>query len=77
MYRTVLTLIDMYELDCGEAAQILNIPLGTVKVGWLGLRMAEKFRSAKKHAILPILPDVRNAVRGPVRINKHISFYDN
>ena len=30
-YRSVLTLIDLYELDYTEAAQVLNIPLGTVK----------------------------------------------
>jgi len=31
IYRSVLTLVDLYELGCGEAAEILNIPLGTVK----------------------------------------------
>ena len=31
VYRSVLTLIDIEELDYTEAAQILNIPLGTVK----------------------------------------------
>jgi len=31
IYRTVLTLIDLHELDYTEAAQALNIPLGTVK----------------------------------------------
>jgi RNA polymerase sigma-70 factor (ECF subfamily) len=31
IYRSVLTLVDLYELDSGEAAEILNIPLGTVK----------------------------------------------
>lgn len=30
-YRSVLTLIDIHELDYAEAAQILNVPLGTVK----------------------------------------------
>jgi RNA polymerase sigma-70 factor (ECF subfamily) len=30
-YRSVLTLVDVYELDYLEAAQALNIPLGTVK----------------------------------------------
>jgi RNA polymerase sigma-70 factor (ECF subfamily) len=30
-YRSVLTLIDLYELDYSEATQILNIPIGTVK----------------------------------------------
>lgn len=30
-YRAVLTLVDVYELDYTEAAEVLNIPLGTVK----------------------------------------------
>jgi RNA polymerase sigma-70 factor, ECF subfamily len=30
-FRSVLTLIDLYELDYSEAMQILNIPMGTVK----------------------------------------------
>jgi RNA polymerase sigma-70 factor (ECF subfamily) len=31
VYRTVLTLIDMYELDSAAAAQVLKVPIGTVK----------------------------------------------
>jgi RNA polymerase sigma-70 factor (ECF subfamily) len=31
VYRSVLTLIDMYELDYAEAAQALRVPIGTVK----------------------------------------------
>lgn len=30
-YRSVITLIDLYELDYEEAAKILKVPLGTVK----------------------------------------------
>jgi RNA polymerase sigma-70 factor (ECF subfamily) len=30
-YRSVITLVDVYELDYREAAVILNVPLGTVK----------------------------------------------
>jgi RNA polymerase sigma-70 factor (ECF subfamily) len=30
-YRSVITLIDLYELNYSEATQILNIPIGTVK----------------------------------------------
>ena len=30
-YRSMLNLIDIYELDYTEAAQLLNIPIGTVK----------------------------------------------
>lgn len=31
VYRSVLTLVDVYEMDYTEAAQALNVPLGTVK----------------------------------------------
>jgi RNA polymerase sigma-70 factor (ECF subfamily) len=30
-YRTVLTLIDIYEFDYAEAAEVLKVPIGTVK----------------------------------------------
>lgn len=30
-YRTVITLVDMYELDYTEAARLLNVPIGTIK----------------------------------------------
>jgi RNA polymerase sigma-70 factor (ECF subfamily) len=31
VYRSVLTLVDLYELDYVEAAKVLKVPLGTVK----------------------------------------------
>lgn len=31
VYRSVVTLIDLYELDYTEAARALNVPIGTVK----------------------------------------------
>jgi len=31
VYRSILTLIDLQEMDYAEAAEILNVPLGTVK----------------------------------------------
>jgi RNA polymerase sigma-70 factor, ECF subfamily len=31
VYRSVITLIDLYELDYSEAAQVLTVPIGTVK----------------------------------------------
>ena len=31
VYRSVLTLVDLYELDYTEAAHILQVPLGTIK----------------------------------------------
>lgn len=41
-YRSVITLIDLYELDYTEAAQILHIPLGTVKSRLARARMQMK-----------------------------------
>lgn len=45
-YRSILTLIDLYELDYSEATQILNIPIGTVKsrLARARLRMQAKMR---------------------------------
>lgn len=31
VYRSVLTLVDLYELDYTEAAQALHVPIGTIK----------------------------------------------
>ncbi len=41
-YRRVITLIDVYELDYTEAAQILQVPLGTVKSRLARARMQMK-----------------------------------
>jgi RNA polymerase sigma-70 factor (ECF subfamily) len=43
-YRSVITLIDVYELDYTEAAQILHIPLGTVKSRLARARMQMKHK---------------------------------
>ena len=43
-YRSVITLIDIYELDYTETAQILNIPLGTVKSRLARARMQMKHK---------------------------------
>jgi RNA polymerase sigma-70 factor (ECF subfamily) len=63
VYRSVLTLIDLYELDYAEAAQALNVPIGTVKsrLARARLQMQAKLRD-NKYAILPILQGVRDAV---------------
>ena len=63
VYRTVLTLIDLYELDYLEAAEALNVPLGTIKsrLARARLQMQAKLRD-DKYAILPILQGVRDAV---------------
>ncbi|MFN8382539.1 MAG: sigma-70 family RNA polymerase sigma factor [Anaerolineales bacterium] len=43
-YRRVITLIDLYDLDYTEAAQILHIPLGTVKSRLARARMQMKYK---------------------------------
>jgi RNA polymerase sigma-70 factor, ECF subfamily len=62
VYRSVLTLIDLHELDYLEAAQALKVPLGTVKSRLARARsqMQAKLRD-NKYAILPILQGVRDA----------------
>lgn len=44
VYRSVLTLIDLYELDYLEAAEALKVPIGTIKsrLARARLRMKEK-----------------------------------
>jgi RNA polymerase sigma-70 factor (ECF subfamily) len=46
-YRQVLTLVDIHELDYGEAARILDVPIGTVKsrLARARLQMREKLRA--------------------------------
>ena len=44
VYRTVLTLVDLHELDYVEVADALQIPIGTVKsrLARACLKMSEK-----------------------------------
>jgi RNA polymerase sigma-70 factor (ECF subfamily) len=46
VYRSVITLVDLYELDYSEAAEILKVPIGTVKsrVARARLQMKEKLQ---------------------------------
>jgi RNA polymerase sigma-70 factor, ECF subfamily len=46
VFRTVLTFVDIYELDYAEAASALNVPIGTVKsrLARARLQMREKLR---------------------------------
>jgi RNA polymerase sigma-70 factor (ECF subfamily) len=48
VYRSVLTLIDVNELDYGEAAQALGVPMGTVKsrLARARLQMKHKLQGA-------------------------------
>jgi RNA polymerase sigma-70 factor, ECF subfamily len=47
-FRSVITLVDVYEFDYAEAAQTLGVPVGTVKsrLARARLQMREKLRSA-------------------------------
>lgn len=48
-FRTVLTLVDLHELDYAEAADALQIPIGTVKsrLARARLKLSEKLCSSK------------------------------
>jgi RNA polymerase sigma-70 factor, ECF subfamily len=51
-YRSMLNLIDIYELDYTEAAQLLNIPIGTVKsrIARARLKMRAKLKGSLNRA---------------------------
>jgi RNA polymerase sigma-70 factor, ECF subfamily len=51
VYRSVLTLIDLYELDYLEAAEALKVPIGTIKsrLARARLRMKEKLGNGLNH----------------------------
>jgi RNA polymerase sigma-70 factor (ECF subfamily) len=48
VYRSVITLVDLYELDYSEAAEILKVPIGTVKsrVARARLQMKERLQGS-------------------------------
>ncbi len=50
VYRSVLTLVDLYEMDYEEAARALNVPLGTVKsrLARARLQMQEKLKKTAR-----------------------------
>ena len=56
VFRSVLTLIDVNEMDYVEAAKVLNIPLGTVKsrLARARLQMQEKLRDNAEDQYPPI-----------------------
>lgn len=51
VYRSVLTLIDLYEMDYLEAAEALKVPIGTIKsrLARARLRMKEKLGNGLNH----------------------------
>lgn len=52
VYRSVLTLVDLYEMDYEEAARTLNVPLGTIKsrLARARLQMQEKLKKTARVA---------------------------
>jgi RNA polymerase sigma-70 factor, ECF subfamily len=52
VFRSVITLIDIYELDYTEAATILNVPLGTIKsrLARARMQMKDKLQGSLKYA---------------------------
>jgi RNA polymerase sigma-70 factor (ECF subfamily) len=63
IYRSVLTLVDVYELGYWEAAQALDVPMGTVKsrLARARLQMQQKIREDAR-ILFPItrpMPAVR------------------
>lgn len=49
-YRSVLTLVDLFEMDYEEAARALNVPLGTIKsrLARARLQMQEKLKNTSR-----------------------------
>jgi len=64
IYREVLSLIDLYEFDYAEAAQLLNVPIGTVKsrLARARLQMSRKLCNAKEYVVLPESSSVRDSI---------------
>ena len=52
IYRGVITLVDLYELDYSEAAEILKVPMGTVKsrVARARLQLKEKLQASSGYS---------------------------
>lgn len=55
VYRSVITLVDLYELDYSEAAAVLKVPIGTVKsrVARARLQMKEKLKGTIGYERIP------------------------
>ncbi|HVF24727.1 MAG TPA: RNA polymerase sigma factor [Anaerolineales bacterium] len=53
VYKSVLTLIDLYELDYTEAAEALRVPIGTVKsrLARARMQMKEKLQTGFEYSI--------------------------
>jgi RNA polymerase sigma-70 factor (ECF subfamily) len=62
-YRSVITLIDLHELDYREAADILKIPVGTVKsrLARARAKMKDRLEAAASYQGSPNKAAVRTA----------------
>ena len=65
VYRSVLTLVDVYEFDYAEAALTLKIPIGTVKsrLARARLQMKEKLKKKLEFGIHFTSTDIRLAAQ--------------
>jgi RNA polymerase sigma-70 factor (ECF subfamily) len=63
-FRSVITLIDMQDFDYAEAAQALNVPIGTVKsrLARARLQMQEKLKSLSRFTRITTGKDMCTAV---------------
>lgn len=52
-YRSVIALVDVYEMDYAEAAEVLHVPIGTLKsrLARARMRMQEKLRGAQHDCV--------------------------
>ena len=64
IYRNPITLIDLHELDYSEAAEVLEIPIGTLKsrLARARFQMKEKLHCTFEYPVSISLSDVRLAV---------------
>ena len=64
IYRSVITLVDLYELDYSEAAEILKVPMGTVKsrVARARLQMQKKLQGSSEYSSRLGTPEARLAM---------------
>lgn len=64
VYRALLTLIDLYKFDYAEAAQILNVPMGTVKsrLARARLQLSRKLCKTKEYVVVPTSSSVRDSI---------------
>ncbi|HET9915047.1 MAG TPA: sigma-70 family RNA polymerase sigma factor [Anaerolineales bacterium] len=52
-YRSVIALVDVYEMDYAEAAEVLHVPIGTLKsrLARARMQMQEKLRGAQHNSV--------------------------